>query len=59
MVCFPVKKLKDIIRELLKEDLVKRVKGGDNNDSELLLVPIDRLLSKNFFNNKGVVHNAG
>ena len=49
MVCFPVKKLKDIIRELLKEDLVKRVKGGDNNDSELLLVPIDKLISKSFF----------
>ena len=59
MVCFPVKKLKDIIRELLKKGLVKRVKGGDNNDSELLLVPIDKLLSKKFFNNKGVVHNSG
>ena len=49
MVCFPVPKLKQIIRELLKKELVKRVKGGDNNDSELLLVPINKLLSKSFF----------
>ena len=59
MVCFPVDKLKQIVKELLDKKLVKKVMGGDNNDSELLLVPIDKLLSKKFFNNKGVVHNSG
>ena len=49
MVCFPVSKLKQIIKELLKKKLVRKVMGGDNNDSEILLVPIDKLLSKNFF----------
>ena len=58
MVCFPVDKLKQIVKELLDKKLVKKVMGGDNNDSELLLVPIDKLLSKKFFNNKGVVHNS-
>ena len=57
MVCFPVDKLKQIVKELLDKKLVKKVMGGDNNDSELLLVPIDKLLSKNFFNNNGVMHD--
>ena len=59
MVCFPVSKLKQIIKELLKKKLVRKVMGGDNNDSEILLVPIDKLLSKNFFNNNGVIHSNG
>jgi hypothetical protein len=49
MLSFPVPKLKYIIRELYKKDLVKSVMGGDNNDSEILLVPIDKLISKSFF----------
>ena len=42
-------KLKYIIKELYKKDLVKSVMGGDNNDSEILLIPIDKLISKSFF----------
>ena len=49
MLCFPVPKLKYIIRELFKKEEVKTVKGGDNNDSEILLVPINKLVTTSFF----------
>ena len=49
MLCFPVSKLKYIIRELYKKKEVRTVKGGDNNDSKILLVPINKLVTTSFF----------
>ena len=37
----PVDYLKKRVKQLLPLDLIKIVKGGDNNDSTLLLIPIE------------------
>ena len=39
-----VKELKDRIKELAKLKLIKIVKGGDDMESEIVLVPVDRLV---------------
>ncbi len=39
----PVSYLKKRIKKLFNEDIVKVIKGGDNNDSTILLLPIDKI----------------
>ena len=44
IVMMKVKELKDRIKELAKLKLIKIVKGGDDMESEIVLVPVDRLV---------------
>ena len=44
IVMMKVKELKDRIKELAKQKLIKIVKGGDDMESEIVLVPIDILV---------------
>ena len=39
----PVPYLKNRIKKLFKSGAIKTVKGGDNNDSTILLVPINKI----------------
>ena len=39
----PVSYLKKRIKKLFSEGIVKVIKGGDNNDSTILLLPIDKI----------------
>ena len=44
IVMMKVTELKDRIKELAKLKLIKIVKGGDDMESEIILVPVDRLV---------------
>ena len=44
IVMMKVTELKDRIKELAKLKLIKIVKGGDDMKSEIVLVPVDRLV---------------
>tara|TARA_R100000093_G_scaffold59353_1_gene31168 strand:+ start:2191 stop:2568 length:378 start_codon:yes stop_codon:yes gene_type:complete len=39
-----VKELKERIKQLARTNFVKIVKGGDNDDSEIILVPIQKVV---------------
>ena len=43
MLCFPVDELKNICRAMLRNGTAKKVMGGDDDKSELLLLPIKEL----------------
>ena len=43
---FPTQKLKERIKELLKDKTAKIQYGGDDNASKLVLIPINKLFSK-------------
>ena len=40
MLCLPVSELKNICKALLMKGKAKKVMGGDDNESEMLLLPI-------------------
>ena len=45
IIMMEVKTMKERIKTLLKEtNLIKMVKGGDNNKSELLLIPYNKMV---------------
>ena len=44
MLCFPVTVLKTTCKYLLKENKAKLVMGGDDNQSQILLIPIKELI---------------
>lgn len=46
MFWLPVKNLKSMCKTMLDDNRVKKVKGGDDNASEMLLVPIENLASQ-------------
>ena len=43
MICLPVEELKNICRVMIKNGTAKKVMGGDDNESEILLLPIKEL----------------
>ena len=43
ILIFPIEELKRIVRELVDKKEAKVVMGGDNNKSQLVLVPLDKL----------------
>ena len=43
MICLPVQELKKICKSLLRLGVAKKVMGGDDKQSELLLIPINLL----------------
>jgi len=43
MICLPVEELKNICRAMIKNGTAKKVMGGDDNESEMLLLPIKEL----------------
>ena len=43
MLCFPVDELKNICRAMLRNGTAKKIMGGDDDKSELLLLPIKEL----------------
>jgi len=43
MICLPVEELKNICRVMIKNGTAKKVMGGDDNESEMLLLPIKEL----------------
>ena len=43
MICLPVEELKNICRVMIKNGTVKKIMGGDDNESEILLLPIKEL----------------
>lgn len=49
MVCFPVSKLRLIMRALKDRGVARKVMGGDDNASEMLLVPLKELYSQEFY----------
>tara|TARA_R100001510_G_C7612002_1_gene175236 strand:- start:570 stop:959 length:390 start_codon:yes stop_codon:yes gene_type:complete len=49
MVCFPVSKLTLLMRALYDKGIARKVMGGDDNESEMLLVPLKELYSKEFY----------
>ena len=46
VLLFPVPVLKKQLKHLLAKNLVKIVNGGENNDSELIIVPLNLMYSK-------------
>ena len=40
---FPIKELKRIVRELVDKKEARVIMGGDNNKSQLVLIPLDKL----------------
>ena len=46
VLLFPVPVLKKQLKHLLSKKLVKIVKGGENSDSELIIVPLNLMYSK-------------
>lgn len=49
MVAFPVHRLKRIVKKMLRDGSAKKIMGGDENKSEMVLLPVDKLLSESFF----------
>ena len=43
ILIFPIDELKRIVRELVDKKEAKVVMGGDNNKSQLVLIPLDKL----------------
>jgi len=43
MICLPVEELKNICRVMIKNGTAKKIMGGDDNESEILLLPIKEL----------------
>ena len=43
MICLPVEELKNICRVMIKNGTAKKIMGGDDNESEMLLLPIKEL----------------
>ena len=43
MICLPAEELKNICRAMIKNGTAKKVMGGDDNESEMLLLPIKEL----------------
>ena len=43
MICIPVEELKNICRVMIKNVTAKKIMGGDDNESEILLLPIKEL----------------
>ena len=43
ILIFPIDELKRIVRELVDKKQAKVVMGGDNNKSQLVLIPLDKL----------------
>jgi|TARA_R100000951_G_C2532864_1_gene146921 hypothetical protein len=43
MICIPVEELKNICRVMIKNGTAKKIMGGDDNESEILLLPIKEL----------------
>lgn len=43
VLIFPVKELKRIVKELVSKKEARLVMGGDNNKSQLVLLPLDKL----------------
>ena len=46
ILLFPVPVLKQQLKHLLNKKLVKIIKGGENNESELIIVPLNLIYSK-------------
>ena len=46
ILLFPVSVLKTQLKHLLDKNLAKIIKGGDNNESELIVVPLKHIYSK-------------
>ena len=46
ILLFPVPVLKAQLKHLLDKNIAKIVKGGDNNESELIIVPLNSIYSK-------------
>ena len=44
MICLPVEELKNICRVMIKNGTAKKIMGGDDNESEILLLPIKELI---------------
>ena len=45
MICLPVNELKKICKSLFRLGIAKKIMGGDEKQSELLLIPINLLVS--------------
>ena len=43
MICLPVEELKNICRVMIKNGTAKKIMGGDDSKSEILLLPIREL----------------
>ena len=46
ILLFPVPVLKAQLKHLLGKNIAKTIKGGDNNESELIIVPLNSIYSK-------------
>ena len=46
ILLFPVPVLKTQLKHLLSKNIAKIIKGGDNNESELIIVPLNSIYSK-------------
>jgi|TARA_R110000824_G_scaffold10249_2_gene45367 hypothetical protein len=44
MLCLPVEELKNICKAMIKSGEAKKIMGGDDNQSEILLLPIKTLV---------------
>lgn len=49
MVSFPVPRLKMLMRAMYDQGIAKKVNGGDDNASKMLLLPLKELYSKQFY----------
>lgn len=43
MICLPVTELKNICKAMMKNKIARKVMGGDDDKSEMLLIPIKEL----------------
>ena len=49
MICFPVLRLKLLMKAMYDKGIAKKVSGGDDNASEMLLLPLNELYSQQFY----------
>lgn len=45
MLCLPVGELKNICKAMMRSGVAKKIMGGDDNESEMLLLPIKEVAS--------------
>ena len=57
MLTFKVKILKKVLKRMVKEKLASVKKGGDNNYSTLILVPINKLM-REYINYNEIYRNS-
>jgi hypothetical protein len=59
MVCFPVLKLKLLMRAMYDQGIAKKVNGGDDNASEMLLLPLNEMHQRCYYYHlMNYIHNS-